>query len=165
MKDPNPLKHAGKALEQIEKGAFLTVQCGDKVNTMTIGWATFGVIWHKPVLMVAVRPTRYTFTLIDNTDNFTVSIPSADMSEELELCGTRSGKECDKFKEFGLSTNNARKVNSPIIKLAGVHFECRIVFKAVMDPENLVNDYEHLYPNKDYHTLYFGEILECYEIE
>ena len=137
MKDPNPLKHAEEALEQIEKGAFLTVQCGDKVNTMTIGWATFGIIWQKPILMVAVRPTRYTFTLIDNTDNFTVSIPSADMSKEIEFCGTKSGRECDKFKECGLTVDNARKVSSPIIKLTGLHFECRIVFKSDGDRSSI----------------------------
>ena len=34
------------AIEQIDKGAFLTV--GTKVcNPMTIGWAQFGVVWGK----------------------------------------------------------------------------------------------------------------------
>ena len=165
MANLNSLKHIETALEQIEKGAFLTVKRGDEVNTMTIGWATFGIIWQKPILMVAVRPTRYTFTLIDTVDNFTVSIPSADMSKELDFCGTRSGRECDKFKECDLSINNARKVSSPIIKCTGFHFECRIVFKAVMDHENLVDEYENLYPNKDYHTLYFGEILDHYKTD
>jgi len=37
-----------------------------------------------------------------------------------------------------------------------------IVFKSPMDPKNLAEDYKHLYPQKDFHTLYFGEILECY---
>jgi hypothetical protein len=34
-----------------------------------------------------------------------------------------------------------------------------------MDPAFLNAGYNKaLYPEMDYHTLYFGEILECYEI-
>lgn len=33
-----------------------------------------------------------------------------------------------------------------------------------MDPKYLAPEYQKLYPQKDYHTLYFGEIVECYEI-
>ncbi|MCJ7809469.1 MAG: hypothetical protein MUP26_04315, partial [Desulfobulbaceae bacterium] len=61
-------------------------------------------------------------------------------------------------------TANARKTESPIIDIPGIHFECRIVFKAPMDPVYLDESYQELYPEKDYHTLYFGEILDCYEI-
>jgi len=32
-----------------------------------------------------------------------------------------------------------------------------------MDNAQLDNPLEELYPKKDYHTLYFGEILACYE--
>ncbi|MBW2193837.1 MAG: flavin reductase family protein, partial [Deltaproteobacteria bacterium] len=57
------------------------------------------------------------------------------------------------------------QVVSPVIDTPGVHFECKIVFKAAMDQAYLDNEYDKLYPEKDYHTLYFGEILECYEKE
>jgi hypothetical protein len=45
----------------------------------------------------------------------------------------------------------------------GIHLECLIRFKAAMDPRYLVDALENLYPAKDYHTLYFGEIAACYE--
>jgi hypothetical protein len=32
-----------------------------------------------------------------------------------------------------------------------------------MDNAFLDGDLEKLYPSKDYHTLYFGEILACYK--
>jgi len=33
-----------------------------------------------------------------------------------------------------------------------------------MDPAHFEKDYDSsLYPKKDYHTLYFGEIQACYE--
>jgi hypothetical protein len=41
---------APKAMEQIKKGAFLTVKSGEALNTMTIGWATIGHVWRKPII-------------------------------------------------------------------------------------------------------------------
>jgi len=51
---------------------------------------------------------------------------------------------------------------APIIDIPGNHYECLIVYKAAMDCTLLNPDLEKLYPKKDYHTLYFGEILACY---
>jgi hypothetical protein len=33
-----------------------------------------------------------------------------------------------------------------------------------MDPAYLHHDLDKLYPKKDLHTLYFGEIVACYEL-
>ncbi len=156
---------APKAMKHIEEGAFVTVKCGEEINTMTIGWATIGLIWQKPILSIAVRPTRHTFSIIEKTDNFTVSVPYGGMEEEVTFCGTQSGRDFDKFQQCNLETNEAQKVASPIIKLSGLHFECSIVYKSAMDPAHLVDSYEKHYPQKDYHTLYFGEIVDCYETE
>lgn len=155
---------AERAMNQIKKGAFLTVKAGDALNTMTIGWAAVGFVWRKPVLMVAVRNSRHTFGIIENAADFTVSVPTADVQDAVMFCGTKSGRDCDKFKECGLETAGAGKTASPVIKTPGIHFECKIVFKAAMDPAYLDAEYEALYPEKDYHTLYFGEILDCYQL-
>ena len=66
------LENADLMMERIKKGAFLTVLADGKVNTMTIGWATLGFIWQRPVLMIAVRDSRHTFSLLEKIDNFTV---------------------------------------------------------------------------------------------
>ena len=42
-------------MKQIKEGSFLTVKAGEALNTMTIGWATLGFAWRKPVMMVMVR--------------------------------------------------------------------------------------------------------------
>jgi flavin reductase (DIM6/NTAB) family NADH-FMN oxidoreductase RutF len=44
---------------------------GDPPNPMTIGWGSIGEIWHMPVFTVLVRPTRYTFGLMENAKDFT----------------------------------------------------------------------------------------------
>lgn len=166
MKDLNYLSIAEDAICKIKKGAFLTVKAEDRKNTMTIGWAAFGFVWLKPVMMVAVRRTRYTFGIIESAGDFTVSVPSGDMGQVLASCGAKSGRDIDKFKMAGLETADSRHVASPIIKIPGIHYECRIVYKSEMNPVHLDKEYDKaLYPQKDYHTLYFGEVLACYETE
>ncbi|MRR16260.1 MAG: flavin reductase family protein [Deltaproteobacteria bacterium] len=166
MKDIKYMSVAEEAIRKIKKGAFLTVKAGDVKNTMTIGWATFGFIWQKPIMMVAVRDSRYTFEIIEKAADFTVSIPALDMRRETDFCGTQSGRNVDKFQACKLETADGQCVASPIIKVVGIHLECKIVFKQAMDPVHLDRHYDQvLYPQKDYHTLYFGEVLACYEIE
>jgi flavin reductase (DIM6/NTAB) family NADH-FMN oxidoreductase RutF len=152
-------------MKQIKEGAFLTVKAGEELNTMTIGWATIGFAWRKPIMMVMVRNSRHTFSLIEKAADFTVSVPTGDMKKEIAFCGIKSGRDVDKFHACSLEISPSRKVFSPTIQIPGMHFECRIVYKNPIAPENLTRDYDPLYPEKDYHTLYFGEIQACYEIK
>jgi len=164
MKKRSYLANAEEIMKTITKGAFLTVRAEDKVNTMTIGWATIGFVWKKEIFMVAVRDSRYTFSLIEKSNNFTVTVPTDKAHKEAVMfCGTKSGRDYDKFSECGLQEKSALTVDSPIIDIPGIHYECKIIFKSPMDPALLDPDFAGLYPAKDYHTLYFGEILACYE--
>jgi hypothetical protein len=52
MRDVNFVSVYDKVIKQIQ-GSFLTVG-GDRINTMTIGWATLGIAWRQP-MMVMVR--------------------------------------------------------------------------------------------------------------
>ncbi|MFC1817443.1 flavin reductase family protein [Thermodesulfobacteriota bacterium] len=166
MRDVDYMKVAEDAINRIRKGAFLTVKSGDACNTMAIGWATFGVVWKKPIMMVAVRLTRHTFGIIEAATDFTVTIPLGDMGKEIAFCGSKSGRDFDKFKECNLEITTSREVVSPIIKTSGRHYECNIVYKSATDPAYLDQGYDSsIYPQKDYHTLYFGEILACYETD
>jgi flavin reductase (DIM6/NTAB) family NADH-FMN oxidoreductase RutF len=86
------------------------------------------------------------------------------MSKEIAFCGTESGRDVDKIKMCKLEIISGQKVVSPIIKTPGYHYECKIVYKSAMNEAYLDKDYDSfLYQQKDYHTLYFGEILACYE--
>lgn len=153
-----------EVLAQIKKGAFLTVKSKDMLNTMTIGWATFGFIWNKPILMVLVRKSRYTYALLENSNDFTVSIPiNKDLKKALSYCGTYSGRDVDKFKEAKLTFKKAVSVNTPIIKECNYHYECKTLFKQPMDQKYLnESTIKNSYSYGNLHTLYFGEILKSY---
>lgn len=164
IKDIDYNENLREVLNQIRKGAFLTVKSGESINTMTIGWASFGIIWNRPILMVMVRKSRHTYGVIEESNNFTLSVPvNVDLKKALAFCGTYSGRDLNKFKEMNLSIAKAKSVDSPIIKDCDYHYECKILFKQMMDTENLDQSIlnKH-YPIGDHHTIYFGEIVESY---
>ncbi|NLA57583.1 MAG: flavin reductase family protein [Firmicutes bacterium] len=147
-------------------GAFLTTKVGDDKNTMAIGWGSIGYCWGKPVFTVVVRNSRYTYQLMERAKEFTVSIPLSDaMKEAMEFCGTKSGRDVDKFEALNLTAIDGQAVQVPVIGGCDLYYECRILAKLRLEPENLHESCEEWYPKKDYHTFYVGEIVACYEKE
>lgn len=151
-------------LEQLQKGAFLTVKEGERVNTMTIAWGSVGFMWNKPVFTAMVRYSRHTFDLIDKAQDFTVSFPlKGQLKNALAFCGSKSGRDVDKFKECSLKLTPGKKVSTPIIEDCDLHIECKIVYKQPMDEKQLIKEIkDRQYPKGDYHVLYFGEIVDVY---
>ncbi|GAG24117.1 unnamed protein product, partial [marine sediment metagenome] len=133
MKNVNYLSIAEEVMQQIKsKGAFLVAKSKDdvKINVMTIGWAAIGFMWGKPIMTVMVRKSRFTHHIIKKASSFTVSTPTDDLEEALNFCGTKSGRDFDKFKECNLTIVPAQKVDTPIINISGFHYECKIVCKS-----------------------------------
>ncbi len=148
-------------------GIFLTVKGPNPntQNTMTIGWGGVTRFWSRPVFIVPVRQSRYTFELIEKAQEFTVSVPLDDATKRaLAYCGSRSGRVVDKFQECELTAVPGRIIDTPTIGECQLHFECRVVYQQTMAPENLDDGIkEQFYP--DYHTMYYGEIVACYLTE
>jgi len=48
------------------------------------------------------------------------------MIEACDFCGTKSGRDFDKFKELGLTREKGFVVKSPIIKECPVNIECKV---------------------------------------
>lgn len=158
---------AAEAMEQLSKGAFLTTNSKGQVNTMTIAWGNIGFMWQKPIFTVMVRPSRHTYEMIENTESFTVSLPvNEDLKEALGYCGTRSGRDTDKIKDMGLKLVDGQSVDTPIIANCSLHYECKIVARQELKPECVSDEIEERAYNKgDLHTLYYGEIVDCYIAE
>lgn len=156
-------EYAAKVVEILAKGAFLTTICGDSVNTMTIGWGNIGFMWGKPIFTVMVRPSRHTYQLMEQSSEFTVSIPLNDMQKALGVCGSKSGHDTDKIAMAGLTLLPGQKVNVPVIGGCGLHYECKIVYKQAINPTAFDNEFtKKWYGSGDFHTFYFGEIISCY---
>ncbi|MDW8048470.1 MAG: flavin reductase family protein [Nitrososphaerota archaeon] len=153
-----------EALEKLRKYGLLLVSGSmDRANVMAIGWGLNGILWRKPFFMVAVRPSRYTFKLIEETGDFTINVPKEGMEELVRYCGTVSGRDHNKIKEKRLTLLPGKFVTSPIIAECIINYECRVAYKTKVDPEHLPQDISFsCYPNDDFHTLFFGEIVNVY---
>lgn len=160
-----------QAALQLPRGAFLTAG-GDRWNPMTIGWAQFGVVWSRPMATVLVRKSRFTYSLMEKTDAFTLSVPrDGDLQRALAFCGTKSGRDVDKQALSGLTRLPARSGGADAVGECGSAFECRIVGKRLLDLEELdpavraqFYGANQAFPNGDPHVIYFGEILAAYRI-
>ena len=132
-------------------------------NAMTIGWGTIGIIWAKPIFIVLVRPSRYTYDLIEITNDFTVNVPTPKLADKVSYFGTVSGRNQNKFKAKGLTVSPGKKVKSPIIDECVINYECRVVHKNDVIPDRLADEIRNsAYRQGDFHRIYFGEILVVY---
>ena len=157
--------HAEHFLDRLSRGGvLLTTKADEKINTMTIGWGSISQYWGKDVMIVPVRHSRYTHELLEASDNFTVSVPKFnEMAKEIGYCGTNSGRDVDKFEKCGFRTVPSKSVDAPIIGQAHLHYECKIIARVELNAENIDKELtSNWYATNDFHTLYFGEIIECY---
>ena len=147
-------------------GIFFTTKCGDVTNTMTIGWGGPTFYWGAPMFAAPIRPSRHSHALAWQSGEFTLSIPKpGEFAEALKLCGTKSGRDIDKFATAGLSLQPGREVSTPVITGCALHLECRVVMRQSIDPVSLITP-ERLaknYPSGDLHTLFYGQIVAHYE--
>ena len=157
--------NAERNLEILSKAAFLTTKSGNKINTMVIGWGTTGVMWRMPVFIAMVRKCRFTYELLEKSREFTVTFPYADMPQAVQLCGSKSGRNKDKLALCGLKTLPGQKIDTPVLDVPGMHYECKIVYDRLMGPEKLDKALNELWYNKtpdDYHVFYIAEIVDSY---
>ncbi len=132
-------------------------------NAMTIGWGSVGIIWGLPVFVVLVRPSRFTYGIIEETGEFTVNVPSPDLRRAVAICGSRSGRDMDKFAELGLTVTPGQHVSAVTIDACPMVYECRSLHHNDVIPANLDASAEaRFYGGKDYHRVYFGEILGAF---
>ena len=129
-------------------------------NTMTVAWGSFGIMWNKPFVQVVVRPTRFTLNFMEKYDSFTLTAFAPEYKKALKLLGTKSGRDGDKISESGLTPIASQKIAAPAFEEATLILECQKIYWQDFDPANFIDPgIDKNYPKKDYHRIYFGEIV------
>ena len=139
---------------------LITAPDGDSVNPMTAAWGSYGYIWNKNAITVVVRPQRYTFGLMENTDTYTVAYFHNKRRDAMSLCGTQSGRDIDKMKECGFTMGECDGFR--YIEEADVVFCCRKMYAQDMTEESFVDKavMNRCYPERDFHRTYVGEVVK-----
>lgn len=118
---------------QLEAGTLLfplpvvVVGVGDveKPNLVTLAWV--GTLCSRPPMVgISVRPDRYSYRILADRGEFTVNIPRSDQVHLADFCGTRSGRDVDKFAALGLTPVVGTRVAAPLVAEFPVNLECRV---------------------------------------
>ncbi|MDR1002634.1 MAG: flavin reductase [Oscillospiraceae bacterium] len=150
----NPFEAVGK------QWMLITAGNSEKCNTMTASWGAMGVIWNKNTATCYVRPQRYTREFIDSEEYFSLSFLPEDSRAALSLCGSVSGRDCDKIKDAGLTA--LFDCDAPYFAESELILICRKLYKGEIAPEGFIDPaIDGNYAQKDYHYIYIGEIVKA----
>jgi len=142
---------------------LITAGNSNDYNTITASWGATGILWNKPVAFCFIRPQRYTLQFALKYTYFTLSFFDEQYRDVLDFCGSHSGCDTDKAKATGLRTIETEKGNVTF-EQARMVIECKKLYSDLLRPEAfLAGDLAaRIYPGKDYHRFFIGEIENCY---
>lgn len=144
-----------------EEWMLITAGSVDKYNTMTASWGGLGMLWNKPVVFIFIRPQRFTYHFIQDNNLFTCSFFEPVFRPALQFCGAHSGRDVDKASVTGL-TPCLTPSGSVTFRQASIYLECRKLYYDDLRPENFLDNFiGRNYPDRDYHRMFIGEIINC----
>ncbi len=159
-----PVEQFQACPHQLWHERWLLLAAGDlaaeRFNMMTVAWGSLGTMWNRPFAQVVVRPTRHTYQFTEAFDTFTLTAFADRYRPVLKELGTRSGRDMDKMHGSGLTPVPGLEVAAPGFAEADLILECRKLYWDDFDPTRFLDPrIEKQYPDRDYHRIYFGEIV------
>jgi len=139
----------------------MLITAGDiqSFNTMTASWGGMGVLWDKNVCFCFVRPTRYTFEFMNKSETFTLSFFPKEFRNVLTYCGSHTGKQVNKVAHCGITPVQGSNDDIYFAE-ARLVLECRKIYFSDINPSAfLAQTLADIYPEKDYHRMFIGEIV------
>lgn len=151
---------------QLFANDWMLLSAGNKedMNAMTIAWGTMGELWSRPVVIVYVSTSRYTYEYMEKNQYFTVTAFPESKRAALQYMGSHSGRDEDKITNAGL-TPEFTDLGNPIFKESNLAIECKIIYSEQFDKAKLPVDLREWYDNSGtgVHVMYIGEIINAWE--
>ncbi|MGI6211405.1 MAG: flavin reductase [Anaerovoracaceae bacterium] len=146
-----------------ELGIF-TAGTKEHHNGCTVMYGAEGMIWSKPVYFAFIKPERYTWEFVKESDYFTVSYFPDEWNGIHKVYGYQSGRDIDKAKEAGITTEFLE--HGIGYKEAREIYICRILYieqlKKELEPADVAAKYDD--PNDmiygECHYMIIGEITD-----
>lgn len=131
----------------------------ESYNMMTANWGGLGWLWNKPVAFIFVRPQRYTFQFTERENYFTLTFFEEAQKDILRLMGSKSGRDFDKMNYEGLTAFETEN-GSIAFREARIVLECKKLFATTLNGDDFIDTElrERVYPQRDFHIMYVGEI-------
>ena len=142
-----------------KKWALLCAGNKEHHNTMTVSWGGMGTLWGKPVVTVYVKPCRYTFGFMNDSEYFTVSFYPEAYKKSLAVMGTKSGRDINKDEVSGLTVKPLGQAVT--YEEAEVTVVCRKIYWQDLVRENIPQEeIERFYTTEEPHRIFVGEVVE-----
>jgi flavin reductase (DIM6/NTAB) family NADH-FMN oxidoreductase RutF len=103
---------------------------GRHANLMPAGWVSF-CSGNPPMVSVAIHPNRHTHKLIEASGEFILAWAGEGQEDLVKQTGSTSGRDRDKFDEFGLTKLPASVVKAPLLAGCAMAFECKVAGELV----------------------------------
>ena len=98
---------------------------GERPNIITVAWT--GTICSDPAMVyISIRPERHSYDIIKKTGEFVINLTTEKLAKITDLCGVKSGRDIDKFREYGLTAMKSQHVSAPSIGESPVNIECKV---------------------------------------
>lgn len=152
----NPFDYIGTRWMLISAGTE------EKWNTMTASWGGVGVMWGKPSATCYIRQSRYTKEFVDKSEYFTLTFLKDGYRDVLNRMGSNSGRDIDKMHDGGLTPVSLE--GQPTFAEASLVLICKKRSRSDITLDQMASEVvEKWYADKDYHTMYIGEIIAAYQ--
>ena len=96
------------------------------VNVMAAAWS-MPLDFSPPKVAVVIDRNTWTRRLVEGSGEFTLNVPSRDLARQTLAVGSKSGRELNKFDEYGISTSAAAEIGAPLINGCLGWLECRVI--------------------------------------
>ena len=158
-----PDKIPGNVMKMISQDWMLiTAGNREKFNMMTASWGGFGILYNKPVAICFINPARYTYSVIEGSDTFTLTFYTEAYRDALQYCGTKSGRDEDKVKGSGLTPMETQN-GAMAFSQAWMVVECRKMLSQSLSPDAIADPAERAKrAAQPMHKMYIGEILNVW---
>ena len=120
-----------------------------KYNMLTLKWYMKTSI-KPPMFAISIGNTRYSHECLQNVRFFNLCLPSKEMFDVFKICGSKSGRDINKFEVTGVEWFNGRLAKLPILKDAKANFECKVITQVKSGDHTIfVGEVKHSWLNED----------------
>jgi len=117
----------GKVYKLLEPGPVLLLATAGRrgPNVMTLSWQ-MPMEFEPPLVGCVLGAMDYSYGLLKAHRECTLNIPTAELVDQVVAVGNCTGRDTDKFHDFGLTPKPAKLVGAPLVKECYANLECRI---------------------------------------
>jgi len=127
-----------KVYQLLEPGpvVLLTTAHKGRANAMTMSWHMM-VEFEPPLVACVVSNANYSFAALQTTRECVIAVPAPQLASKVVAIGNCSGRDVDKFKEFGLTPTLAQLVTPPLVAECFANLECKVADTHLVNKFNL----------------------------